>query len=121
MGKQTLMNVQIKAGVWRGDLIGAGDTAPQVHVTHLGTSLDGVTCTHDSANDAWRLTVPIPPALINDGVQTFLVQDADGTTLTQFSIVAGDPLADDLRAEIALLRGELEVLKKAFRQHCNTT
>ncbi|MCK0095897.1 hypothetical protein MWU60_09995 [Yoonia sp. F2084L] len=121
MGKQSLMNAQIKAGVWQGDLVGAGENTPQVQVTHLGVALEGVTCTHDGTHDVWRLTVPIPPTLINDGVQTFLVRDADGTTLAQFSIVAGEPLADDLRAEIALLRGELELLKKAFRQHCNET
>ena len=60
----------------------------------------------------------MPPHLFNDGLQTFVVSDESGATVTSFSLLAGDALADDLRAEINLLRNELDLLKKAFRQHC---
>ncbi|MEJ8561721.1 hypothetical protein QTO30_11150 [Yoonia sp. GPGPB17] len=115
------LNTQIKAGIWRGDLIGAGDAQPDLRITHLGTTLDQVTYARDTTNGAWRITVPIPPALLSDGVQTFVIGDAGGTTLSSFAIVCGEPLADDLRAEISLLRSELEVLKKAFRKHATET
>lgn len=116
MDTPTFINTQIKAGVWQGDLTGAGDTTPELKAMHLGNTLDDLTVTHNSNHDVWQVRLPIPAALINDGVQTFAIRDAAGTTLTSFSLVAGEPLGDDLRAEIALLRGELELLKKAFRQ-----
>ena len=112
------INTHIKAGVWQGDLVGAGSTPPALKVTHLGTALDGVSCVHDPVHDVWRVTAPIPAALISDGVQTFVISGTDGVTLGSFTIMSGAPLADDLRAEIALLRSELELLQKAFRNHC---
>jgi len=113
------INTEIKAGVWRGDLVDAGDIAPQLRITHLGDPLEGVVCEHDTVNDVWRVTAPIPPALISDGVQTFVVSDATDATLGRFTIVCGEPLADDLRAEISLLRAELDILKRSFRRHCS--
>jgi hypothetical protein len=41
--------------------------------------------------------------------------------LGSFSIVAGDALAEDIRAELSLLRAELDMLKKGFRRHCLET
>lgn len=116
-----LINAQIKAGVWQGDLIGMGATQPQLQVTHLGSPLEDVSCHYDGTHDTWHIAVPIPHALINDGIQTFVISDHDGDTITQFTIIAGAPLADDLRAEVALLRGELELLKKAFRAQSKVT
>jgi len=115
------INTQVKAGHWQGDLIEADEAQPGLRVTHLGQALDGVTCQNDPANDVWRVTVPIPPDLISDGVQTFVISDADGTTLESFSVICGEPLTDDLRAEIGLLRSELDLLKKAFRHRCTET
>ncbi len=112
------INTQIKAGIWRGDLADAGDAAPDLRITHLGQPLD-VTCEKDPAHDLWRVSVSIPPALISDGLQTFVVSDSSERTLSTFSIIAGEPLADDLRAEISLLRSELDLLQAAFRRHCS--
>lgn len=116
-----LINGQITAGVWQGDLLGAADSPPALQITHLGNPLPDVSVTHDKANGVWRITVPIPPALISDGVQTFVVSDEGGTALGTFAIICGDPLSNDLRAEISLLRSELELLQKAFRHHCSET
>lgn len=113
------INAHIIAGVWQGDLVGAGADAPDLRVTHLGTALDQVTYDKDTTRDVWRVKVTVPPALISDGVQTFVISTSDGATLDSFSIICGAPLADDLRAEIALLRSELELLQKAFRKHCS--
>ncbi len=118
MTSYQFINTQIKDGIWQGNLTGAGPQTPDLHVTHLGEVIDGVTYEHDTAHDTWRVRFPLPSHLICDGVQTFVVKDGTGVTLTSFSLVVGEPLADDLRAEIALLRGELEVLKTAFRRHC---
>lgn len=113
-----LINTRMKAGIWQGDLTDAGDDRPDLQVTHLGTALDNVTCEKDTQEDVWRVTVPIPAALISDGVQTFVVRNHDNSTLGTFSIICGDPLTDDLRAEISLLRSELDLLQRAFRRHC---
>jgi len=115
------INTGITAGIWQGDLIADGDTEPALRVTHLATALDGVDCRHDPANGVWHVTVPIPPDLISDGVQTFVISDAQGTTLGSFAVICGEPLTDDLRAEIGLLRSELDLLKTAFRRHCAET
>ena len=113
------INTQIRAGVWQGDLVGTGETPPDLRVTHLGAPLEDVTCLHDLANNVWRVRVPIPLALISDGVQTFVISDASGHALASFALLAGDALAEDIRAEVDLLRAELDLLKSAFRAHCN--
>ena len=70
----------------------------------------------------WSVRVPIPIELIGDGAQTFLIFDRDtGKTLDSFTIITGEPLSDDLQAEVDLLRAELDMLKKAFRRHCVET
>ncbi len=112
-----LINTQIKGGVWQGDVAGAGESMPELRITHLGSALDSVDCTHVPAHDIWRITVPIPQELISDGVQTFVVSDPTGVRLGSFTLICGEPLADDLRAEISLLRAELDMLKKSFRRH----
>lgn len=66
--------------------------------------------------------MPIPAERIADGVQTFVIRDRrTDQGLASFAIVAGDALAEDIRAEIGLLRAELDMLKKAFRRHCAAT
>jgi hypothetical protein len=118
MATAHFINTRIKAGVWHGDLTGAGQEQPLLHVTHFGQTLPELNYTYDAAHDVWHVAVPIPTALIADGVQTFLIADQTGTTLDSFTLIAGAPLAEDLRTEIAALRAELEVLKQAFRAHC---
>jgi hypothetical protein len=55
-------------------------------------------------------------------VQVFLINDAaTGETLDSFTIITGEPLEDDIRAEVELLRAELDMLKRAFRRHCVET
>ncbi len=71
------------------------------------------------AKNRWSVRAEISANTIFEGVQTFLIRDSKtGETLDSFAIIAGQPLEDDLRAEIALLRAELELLKAALRQHC---
>ncbi|MEC3861365.1 hypothetical protein VK792_08715 [Mesobacterium sp. TK19101] len=112
----TLTPTRLREGIWDGEIAGT-DSDLRVSVSHMGQRLDGVELTK-TAPGAWALRVPIPATAISDGVQTFVVCDADGMTLGSFAIVAGDVLAHDLRAEIDLLRTELDMLKRAFRQHC---
>ena len=118
----TLSKTRIQAGVWEGLLMGegVGNMQPQIEVIHLDKTLEGVELKADGEmQNLWQLRVPIPSALLCDGVQTFTIRDGrSGATLEHFTIVTGQPLEDDIRAEVDLLRAELDMLKKAFRRHC---
>jgi len=115
--KITLVQARITAGVWDGVMAGAGPTAPVVAVLHGGREIEGVEV-RPVPGKAGQLAVrvPIPAWALNEGVQSFLVQ-ADGTTLAEFTLVAGVPLDQDIRAEIGFLRAELDLLKRAFQRH----
>jgi hypothetical protein len=122
----TLTETRLRAGVWEA-LVGTGADAapdpPRIEVMHDGTALPGVTLTAVPGHPgAFALRVPVPATALSDGLQGFVVRDAaGGTTLAQFVIAAGDVMVDDLRAEVVLLRAELDLLKRAFRRHCLET
>jgi hypothetical protein len=110
----TLTGGRIVAGVWQGALSGS-TVVPTLEVIHLGSPLAEV---EQSVGPDGTITVrvPIPLEALNEGVQTFLIR-AEEKTLAQFTIIAGEVLEDDLRAEIDLMRAEMEILKRAFRRH----
>ena len=119
-----LTPTHILQGVWEGVLIPkkASLGAPEVRVTHLERVIDTVEINEDSGGGQWRLRVLIPANVISDGVQTFLIDDAsNGDRLGHFCLIAGEALGDDIRAEVDLLRAELDMLKRAFRRHCLET
>lgn len=118
MSDLSLTATGMKAGIWQALLTGRDDM-PAVLVTHLETPLPDVTVTATPDKGTWLLQVRIPPEAISDGVQTILITDpASGSRLGSFTIIAGEALGDDLRAEVSLLRAELDMLKRAFRRHC---
>ena len=110
-----IINAELRAGVWTGELVGI--KADGIGVFHEGLQLDDVTFQAQPDRDSTLIPVPVPAELISDGVQTFVVQSGDGQALISFAILAGEVLAHDLRAEIDLLRAELDMLKSAFRKH----
>lgn len=120
----TLTRLSIRAGIYEAEVSSPGGTTapPEVVIIHQSLPLPDITLTRDGTEGAWRLRAPIPPELLSDGVQSFLVKDeVTGDTLDAFAIVTGTPLEDDIRAEVALLREELDLLKRAFRRHVNET
>jgi len=111
----------IRDGVWRGELALGEADLPAVEVRCQDRPLEGVEIRRSSETAA-EISVPIPAELLCDGVQSFVVLEQEsGARLACFSIVTGQPADDDLRAEIALLREELDMLKRAFRRHCVET
>lgn len=117
-----LIKTRMIAGVWEGVLSGVDGAPPAIGATHLGEPIEGVTVERDLTDAHWVVHVPVPAHLLSDGVQTFLITDtATGETLNSFSLLSGDALAGDIRAEITLLREELDMLKSAFRRHCVET
>ncbi|MDR9485256.1 MAG: hypothetical protein RI566_08785 [Sediminimonas sp.] len=111
-------------GVWEAMITTSDPTseAPNIGVTHLDRRVEGVEVMRSADAKHWALRVPVPREAISDGVQTFVVRDLnDDAVLGSFTIIAGEALADDIRAEVNLLREELDMLKSAFRRHCLET
>lgn len=113
---------RLAGGVW--EALAPPGPAPRVRAEHAGRALAGVAvaAAPDGGPDGWLIRVPVPPEAIADGLHTVLVTDADtGEALASFALAAGDALAPDPRAELDLLRAELDLLKRAFRRHCLET
>ena len=124
MNELTLTKTRLFEGVWEGVLTyeGEGNYQPEIEVTHLQKQVEGVQVTEKPEEKLWVVRVPIPIEMIADGVQTFLISDKrSGDTLDSFALMSGDALSYDIRAEMSLLREELDMLKRAFRRHCLET
>lgn len=125
MSKLQLTKTRLVEGVWHGVLTlpdTDGSQPPAISVIHQGVALAGVDVVENRADNHWEVRVPIPAQLISDGLQSFVISNPDtGETLESFAILAGDALADYIRAEIGLLRAELDMLKRASRRHCAET
>jgi hypothetical protein len=122
MSDLTLTKTRFLDGVWEGLVLqtGGSDLMPSIAVTHQDRSVEGIELT--ASDVGWVLRIPIPSQAIADGVQTLLIVDtASDQCLDSIIFVAGDPLAEDIRAEIDLLRAELDMLTRAFRRHCLET
>lgn len=120
----SLTKTDFRDGVWQGLITtGAQDApAPEIVVSLLEHSVRGVTVTEMSEPGRWALEVPVPMEAIGDGVHTFLIQDGNtDEVLGSFALIAGEVMGDDIRVEMALLRAELDMLKRAFRRHCVET
>ena len=121
----SLSQSRIREGAWEA-VVAAEDTAaptPRFIVTHLDKPLGyAEVVARPTAPGTWAVRFAIPPGTLSDGVQSFLVTEAtSGDKIADFAILAGEALGDDIRAEIALVRAELDMLKHAFRRHCVET
>ncbi len=113
MTHPTLTPLRLENGIWHGHL--SAQNEPRIEVRYLDQTLDGVVLS--PSNGGWDLSVPVPVAALSDGVHSFLIVDAETSRkLADFTVIAGVPAADDLRAEVNLLRAELDMLKQAFRR-----
>ncbi len=122
MSEIKLTKTRIRAGVWEGVLRGAPANMT-IEVVLLGQLVANVTQTPiaDRAGE-WAVRVPIAPDHLSEGVQTYLIRQAPaGEALAHFTVITGVAMEDDMRAEIDLLRQELDMLKRAFRRHCLET
>lgn len=122
MIEKRLTKTRIRAGVWEGVFSG-GETKPSLEVLLLEKPVPNIEIEPVPARPGeWAVRVPIPVDALNDGVQTFLIREAGATqALAHFTIITGVAMEDDMRAEIDLLRQELDMLKRAFRRHCLET
>lgn len=115
--KMTLVQTRIAAGVWEGALSADAPAPPDIVALHAGRQIDGVeVALVPGKSGRFTVRLPIPAWALNEGVQTFVLQSG-GQTLAQFTLIAGQPLDEDIRAELSLLRAELDLLKRAFQRH----
>ena len=93
-------------------------TSPAFSVELNGALVEGTRISAGPSDREWVIDIPIPKRAIGDGVYTFLFF-VEGTSVPvgSFCISAGRVMEYDLQAEVALLREELEILKRAFRRH----
>lgn len=124
MSDLKLTKTRLFEGVWEGVLERdePGAYTPDVEVTHLLEQVDGVEVYESEDLKGWVLRVPVPSRMISDGVQTFVIRDKKrDAVLGEFTLLSGEALSYDIRAEMTLLREELDLLKRAFRRHCLET
>ncbi|TDK46845.1 hypothetical protein [Antarcticimicrobium luteum] len=124
MSDLTLTKIRLRNRRWEGRLTGApaGGPRPEIAVTYLDTPVTGVVLSEGPEAGSWDLIVTIPDEAVTDGVHCFVILDAaSGAKLSDFAVIAGEAITDDLRAEVELLRAELDMLKRAFRRHCLET
>ena len=117
-----LTKTKMQQGVWQGIITGMGDDEPLIEVLHENAVVPDIILTHNQSADHWTLSVPIPRDAIADGVQTLIIKDKEvGAKIGHITLIAGEELDQDIRAEVDLLRAELDMLKRAFRRHCVET
>lgn len=115
MDDWTVTASALERGVWTLRLEG-GSTPPKIEVSHAHRAVPGVRTETDGS--AMTVTAELPREVLSDGLQSIhAVDKASGTTLASLHVAAGRMVSRDMTAELSLLRGELELLKKAFRRH----
>ncbi len=115
MTEPQLTRTRFENGIWQGHL--RAQTQPDIQVLYRGEDVDGVTLS--DVEDGWTVTIPVPVAALSDGVHSFVISErSTARKLGDFTVIGGEPAADDLRAEVELLRAELDLLKRAFRRIC---
>ena len=116
--------MRLAEGVWEGLLSTRDASMPRLLLRHRDELLgEPETVETDNASGEakrWLVRFHLPVDRISDGVQTFVIEDAStGNALAHETIFAGEIVDDDIRAEVSLLRAELDLLKRAFRRHCS--
>lgn len=124
MAELTLTRMRLAEGVWEGLLSARAGSVPRLLLRHrdelVGEPETVETETGPGDTRRWLVRFQLPVERVSDGVQTFVIEDADtGDALAHETIFAGEVVEDDIRAEVALLRAELDLLKRAFRRHCS--
>lgn len=118
---ETLVRTTLQAGRYLGVLTGAGQT--EIEALHNGRIVAVAQLTaHPDEPGAMQVALELPTDVLGDGVHVVgLRSTGTGDVLDRITLMAGSALDEDIRGELALLRDELEMLKRAFRRHCADT
>lgn len=119
-----LLHTRTINGIWEGVMSLERDSAaPYLQVTHRETPIPDVSlqAVPDQPGN-WQLSFPIPTSCLSDTIETLLISDVStGEVLGSYTVMTGSDTQVDVRAELDLLRAELDMLKRAFRRHCRET
>ncbi|MFN3275806.1 MAG: hypothetical protein ACK41U_14180 [Paracoccus sp. (in: a-proteobacteria)] len=118
-------NAGLKGGLWRGRLRGNWQPG-RLLLTYQGVMVAEARLTPDG-DQAWQVEVNLPADVLSDGVQTLVLTTdsgpegspalaGGGETVARLPLMAGRPLDEDLLAELAALRAELELVKRELRR-----
>lgn len=124
MTDDALVRIRLDAGRYEASLSSTNPAMEQgLEAVHEGKVVAVATLTHDQGDKGrWQVTIDLPATVIADGVQVIAIRAiATGAVLDRITLMSGTPLDEDIRVEVALLRDELEMLKRAFRRHCAET
>lgn len=121
MDTETLTRVRLQGGRYEG-LMRAPDGAG-LEALYGDRVIAAAEVSADSDRPgSWRVAVDLPADVISEGVHVIALRSTlSGAVLDRVTLMSGAPLDEDIRAELALLRDELEMLKRAFRRHCAMT
>ena len=124
MSEMTLTRMRLAEGVWEGLLKARDSGVPRLRLRHRDEDLgevEAVEATEGQGDGGnWLVRFQLPIERLSDGIQTFVIEDAQtGHALAHETVIAGEILDEDVRAEVGLLRAELDLLKRAFRRHCS--
>jgi hypothetical protein len=121
MDDASLIRVRLQGGRYEGLL--SGPDGLGIEAVHEGRVVAVATLAPDAARPGdRRVTLDLPAEVIAEGVQVVALRSVPGgDVLDRVTLMAGAALDEDIRAELALLRAELELLKTAFRRHCAET
>ena len=114
-------NHGVSGGNWRGTL--TGRMPLRLCVTCSGEVVASARIS-GPASGPWQVDVDLPGSVLSDGTHSMLLvtcgedgQPGPGApVLGRLDLRMGQPLAEDLIAEIALLRAELDLIKREFRR-----
>ena len=121
MEPESLTRVRLSGGQYEGLLTAADGAGVEAVVEGRVIATASVRQDPDRAA-SWRVALDLPADVISDGVKVIALRSiASGEVLDRVTLMSGAPLDEDIRAELALLRDELEMLKRAFRRHCAET
>ncbi len=109
---------RLRSGEWIVEL--SAPEQPALEVSFRGEALeDGIW--EDLGEGRWRLRQPVPVGMLDEGAQSFVLADSTGDVVARLSLLAGEPVAQELVAQVERLQAELDLLKRAFRAHCRDT
>ena len=117
-----LSRIGVSNGVWTAvlSLPTAPADPPVIDAVHRGRKLTSVKVSDAGAPGCFRLSFEIPGGILNDGTEAILIVDAgEETVLGAITVGVDCPDTNELVDEVALLRAELDLLKRAFRRHCD--
>ncbi len=103
----------LTSGIWSGTLTGRSAPA-RLTVTLRGEDVAQASLTPLTRGE-WQVRATLPAAVLSDGAHSLSLVSDHGAVLARLPVIAGAALDDDLVAEIAFLRDELELLKREFR------